>query len=88
MDIQRLRLRLRKAINAINAINAIDAICRTVTASLTCATFSAASSGCSSVARCTALATLDSMDVKLYELLPFCTPQLYKFVYNEDRFGT
>jgi hypothetical protein len=52
---------------------------RTVVASLTVATDASFNSCCSSVARCAALATLDSIDVKLYELLPFCTPQLYKF---------
>ena len=78
-----------------DAIEAIDAIpitnarhARTVTASRTCNTGSSLKSGCNSAAKCAALATLDSMDVKLYELLPFCTPQLYKLVYNADRFGT
>ncbi len=55
-----------------DAIEAIDAIpitnarhARTVTASRTCNTGSSLKSGCNSAAKCAALATLDSMDVKL-----------------------
>ena len=60
---------------------------RTVTASLTFDADNSFNSGCNSLARCTALTTLDSIDVKLYELLPFCTPQLYRLSYMTERFG-
>ena len=51
-------------IAAIAAIAAATLV-RTVTASLALVTGNPRNSGCSSVARCTAFATLDSMDVKL-----------------------
>ena len=70
-----LRLRRRDRFKAIAeiaeiaAINEITVIAathdRTVTASLVLVTFKSLNSGCNSVARCTAFATLDSMDVKL-----------------------
>lgn len=66
-----------KTMTVTTVIAAIVAILvRTVVASLTFATLSSFNSGCNSVTKCAALATLDSIDVKLYELLPFCTPQL------------
>ena len=84
---QRVLVALMTAMIALNAAMPASAD-RTVTASRSCSTGLPCRSGCSSAAKCAALATLDSMDVKLYELLPFCTPQLYKFSYSADRFGT
>ena len=87
VNLQRVLVALMTAMIALNAAMPASAD-RTVTASRNCSTGLPCRSGCSSAAKCAALATLDSMDVKLYELLPFCTPQLYKFSYSADRFGT